>query len=494
MTVQLLADDPADRTLAARVHPEDWESPVPADRYNLVVVGGGPAGLIAALGAAGLGAKVALVEKHLLGGDCLNGGCVPSKALLRAALHAREARNGRALGNEAQVHTDFGRAMQRMRSIRAAIGEHDSAERLAREGIDVFLGHARFTGPDTIEVGEHTLKFVRACIATGAGPAVPPIPGLRVAEPLTNETLFTLTEAPDQPLVLGAGVIGCEMAQAFAAFGTQVTVIDRAERVLSREDPEASEAVRAALEQDGVRLHLGAGIESVERDGEQRTVVLSDGTRLTAPALLVALGRRSNLDLDLETAGVTVGDGSIAVDAYLRTSNPRIYAAGDVIGGARFTHAADHQARIVVQNALFFGRRRHAGLILPRVTYTHPEVAAVGIGAAEAAADPALTAFTEPLSGTDRGATDGVEGFLRIWADGKGRIHGATIVGPGAGELLAPVTLAMTQGIRLSAVASTVHPYPTLSEAFFRAASAYNRTRLAPWMKRLTTLLLSWRR
>ena len=494
MSVQLIDGDASDAALVRHVHPDDWQAPPPADRYNLVVIGGGPAGLIAALGAAGLGAKVALVERHLLGGDCLNGGCVPSKAILRASHLARASQGAEDFGVTVQVQTDFNRAMERLRRVRAAIGVHDAAARLRDEGIDVFLGHARFTGADTVEVNGTTLRFARCCVATGARPALPPIPGLAEAEPLTNETLFTLTEAPQRLLILGAGVIGCEMAQAFRGFGTEVVLVDQSDRVLAREDAEAAAQLQQTLEREGVELRLGTGIREVQRVDGRARVVLEDGSILEGDALLAALGRSPNVDLDLDAAGVTHTRKGVQVDDFLRTSNPRIYAAGDVIGKVQLTHAADHQARIVVQNALFFGRRRASALVLPRVVYTAPEVASVGLSADEADADPSLTPFTTALSETDRGRTDGVEGFLRVWADGSGRIRGASAVGPGAGELLAPVTLAMTHGIKLSQVASTVHAYPTLSEAFFKVASAYNRTRLTGWMQRLLRWVLSWRR
>ncbi len=487
--------DVHDQALVDAVHPADWENPSPAGRYNLVVIGGGPAGLVAAFGAAGLGAKVALVEKHLLGGDCLNGGCVPSKALLRSAHAASRLRHADALGVSAEVHTDFGAVMERMRAIRAGIAPHDSAERLSSEGIDVFLGEARFTGADRLEVDGVELRFARACVATGARASVPPIPGLADAGAMTNEELFALTEAPDRLVVIGAGVIGSEMAQAFAGFGTVVHLVDLADRVLSREDPEASALVQEALERDGVHLHLGSGVERVERRGDTRTVVLDDGTRVEGDAVLVAVGRRPNTDLALDKAGVAFGRGGIEVNDHLQTTNPRVFAAGDVIGQAQLTHAADHQARLVLKNALFFGKGRVSELVIPRVTYTWPEVAAVGLSSEEAEKNGRLTAWTALLAETDRGRTDGdAGGFCRVWADDQGRIHGATIVGENAGELLAPVTLAMTHGLTLGQLASTIHPYPTRSEVVFKVASLFNKSRLKPWMSPVLEGVMKFRR
>ncbi|MEZ4320640.1 MAG: FAD-dependent oxidoreductase [Myxococcota bacterium] len=493
----LLPDDPHDRALVGHVHPPTWVNPTPEGRYNLVVIGGGPAGLVAALGAAGLGARVALVEKHLLGGDCLVFGCVPSKAVLRVGHAAHAARDAARFGvSTGPVDVDFSAAMERMRSIRAGIAPHDSAERLKREGVDVFLGDARFTGPDTIAVNGTELRFTRCCIATGARAVLPTIPGIETVGVLTNETLFSLTERPERLTVVGAGVIGCEMAQAFARLGSQVTLVDPSERVLSREDPSASARVAAQLVADGVTLALGTGVQRFEGPGaDGRIAVLSDGTSIPSDAILVAVGRRPNLDLDLERAGIASTRTGVTVDVHLRTSNPRVYAAGDVIGQARFTHAADHQARIVIGNALFFGRSRVDRLVIPRVTYTDPEVAAVGVSPAEAASDPSLTAWTVSIGETDRGRTDGeTHGFCTIVADGAGRIRGALIVGEGAGELLAPITLAMTQGIPLGRIASTIHPYPTRSEVVFKVASAYNKGRLKPLYRRVLAWFLSLRR
>lgn len=485
-----LLDDVHDRALAELTHPPDWVSPEPADRYSLVVLGGGPAGLVAALGAAGLGARVALVEKGRLGGDCLVHGCVPSKAVLRAAHAVGAVREAHRFGVAAEVKAvDVGAVMERMRRIRAGIAPHDSADRLRREGVDVFLGEARFIGSDAVQVGETVLKFHRCCIATGARAARPPIPGLDEVGVLTNEELFALTEAPERLVIVGAGVIGTEMAQAFARLGSCVALVDHAEQVLGREDPDAAAVVRAALEEAGVDLHLGGGVERFEREGEDRVTVLKGGERLVSDAILLAVGRSPNVDLELEKADIRYDRRGVQVDDRLRTSNPRVFAAGDVIGQAQLTHAADFHARIVIQNALFHGRKKVSSLVIPRVVYTHPELAAVGVTGAEAERDGRLTAWTVGIGETDRGRTDGESaGFCRVWADRKGRIHGAVLVGEHAGELLAPVTLAMTHGLGLSAFASTIHPYPTRSEVLFKVASAWNRERLPGWAKKL----LAW--
>lgn len=487
-------DNPHDARLLSTLSPPDWVNPSPAERYNLVVIGGGPAGLIAAFGAAGLGAKVALVEKHLLGGDCLNTGCVPSKALLAVAHAAQAARALGPLGLQAgPVQVDFAQVMDRMRRIRAEISPHDAPTRLRDAGIDVFLGKGRFTSPDTVQVDAATLRFSRALIATGARPAMPPIPGLRELA-LNNESLFDLPTLPERLLILGGGVIGCEMAQAFQRLGSQVQVVDLAPRLLGASSAQASAALQARLEEDGVRFHLDTGIASLARSEQGITGTLTSGEVIEADQVLAALGRRPNTGLDLETAGISFSKEGVQVDAQLRTTNPKVYACGDVIDGPRFTHAADHQARMVIQNALFFGSKAPADLVLPTVVYTQPEIAAVGLSRAEAEADPKISVFTASLEESDRGRAEGEQGWAAVFATEDGHILGAEIVAKHAGELLAPITLAMTHGLGLAAIATTVHPYPTRSELLFHCASAWRKTRLPEWAGGALETFMGWRR
>ncbi len=337
-----------------------------APSYDLVVIGGGTAGLVTAFSAAGLGARVALVERGRLGGDCLNTGCVPSKALLRSARAVHEIRAAAGVGVHAGAPAvDFAAVMARMQARRARLAHHDSAERLRAAGIDFYPAHASFAGRREVAAGSARLRFSRAVIATGGRPTVPPIPGLADAGYFTNETIFDIDVLPRRLLVIGAGPIGCELAQAFALFGSDVSVTDVAARPLPREDADASEIVRRCLEADGVRFALGAPLARVEA---------SDGD-----AILVAAGRAPNVEgLNLDAAGVAHGPRGIAVNDRLQTSNPRIFAAGDAASAYQFTHAADALARIAVQNALFFGRRRASALVIPWCTYTAPEVARVG--------------------------------------------------------------------------------------------------------------------
>lgn len=501
----VLPDNESNRVLAGNVHPRGWSNPEPARRYNLVVVGAGTAGLVCAAGAAGLGAKVALIERNLLGGDCLNVGCVPSKGLIRAgrAIHdARQARRFGVRGGEA-LDIDFAAAMERMQQVRAGISDHDSARRFSEElGVDVFFGQGRFSGPETIEVGGKTLRFKRAAVCTGARAAAPPIPGIKETGYLTNETVFSLAAAPPRLAVIGAGPIGCELAQSFARLGSEVTVLEYAGGILPREDPEAAEFVRQAMERDGVRLCFNCRLENTARRGGEKVLTFAgngESRDLTVDEILVGIGRAPNVDgLGLETAGVTYDPKSgVQVNERLQTSNPKIFAAGDICFPYKFTHTADALARILLANALFMGRQKTSALVVPWCTYTDPEIAHVGMYEQEARERGIdVLTLTVPLTEVDRALLDGeTAGFTRVHLKkGTDKILGGTIVARHAGEMISELSLAMTAGLGLSAIGRTIHPYPTQAEAIKKLADAYNRTRLTPLVRRILGVWLRWQR
>jgi pyruvate/2-oxoglutarate dehydrogenase complex dihydrolipoamide dehydrogenase (E3) component len=486
--------DAHNRRLLENVHPPAWTNPQPKERYHLVVIGAGTAGLVTAAIAAALGAKVALIERELMGGDCLNVGCVPSKSLLAAARAWQAARDvsARYHGPAVSGEGDFAAVMERMRRIRADISPVDGALRFRDEvGVDVFLGDGRFVGADEVEVDGRRLRFHRAVIATGARAAIPPIEGIGGVACLTNETVFSLTERPEHLAVIGGGPIGCELAQAFVRFGARVTLIDSAPRILSHDDADAAEVVAAALRGEGVQILTDARIDSVRQGGAGKTIRVSRGgasTDIVASHLLVAAGRAPNVEgLGLEEAGVEYEAKGVAVDERMRTSNPHVYAIGDVASRFQFTHAADAQARMVVRNALFFGRGKATDLIIPWCTYTSPELAHVGIAPDEVAeAGDEVETLTIPMHDVDRARTDGTtDGFFRVHLKaGSDTILGATLVAEHAGDIISQVTQAMTAGLGLGKLGETIYPYPTSAEVLRKAADAWNRRKLTPTARR----------
>jgi pyruvate/2-oxoglutarate dehydrogenase complex dihydrolipoamide dehydrogenase (E3) component len=494
--------DTNNRKLIQNVHPPDWVNPQPAPRYNMVVIGAGTAGLIIAAGAAGLGAKVALVERELMGGDCLNTGCVPSKLLLRSARALADTRSASPFGITAAARgqADFTAVMERMRRVRAELSAKDSAARYRALGVDVFIGEGRFAGRDVIEVDGRKLRFARAAIATGTRAAAPPIPGLEDTGYLTNETVFSLTELPRRLIVIGGGPVGCELAQAFARFGSHVTILEMAPGILPVEDRDAAAIVRTALAREGIEIYEGARIESAGANNHSRRVrfVHSGAAReIEAEAILVAAGRAAVVDgLDLEAADVKYDRRTgVIVNDRLQTTNRRIYAAGDVASRYRFTHVADATARIVIRNALFLGRQRASALTIPWCTYTDPEIAQVGISEEQARRIGART-LVQPMAEVDRAVIDGeTEGFVKVHARQRdGRIVGATIVARHAGEMISELTLAIVAGAGLATIAETIHPYPTQVEAIRKIGDAYNRARLTARVSAILRRWLAWTR
>ncbi|HJN46721.1 MAG: mercuric reductase [Acidobacteria bacterium] len=499
---QLLPNDEHNQRLEANVHPPDWINPTPSGPYNIVVIGAGTAGLVTAAGAAGLGAKVALIERSLMGGDCLIVGCVPSKGVISAARVAAAVTHAREFGVEVPdgVNINFAAAMERMRKQRARISPNDSAARFRDLGIDVFLGQGHFVDARTIDVDGTKLTFSRAVIATGARAAAPAIAGLDGVEYLTNESLFSLTELPRRFGVIGAGPIGCEMAQAFARLGADVFLVEAEHGILPREDRDAAAIVQSAIERDGVKL-LCCGQElKITNSGGIRLTVESHGRSYDEPLdqLLVAVGRAPNVEsLNLEAVGVDYDRKGVTVSDRLQTTNPRIYAAGDICSPYQFTHAADFMARIVIQNALFKGRKKASALTIPWCTYTSPEIAHVGMYEKEAA-DKAIDVDTYEQHFRDvyRAILEGDEdGVAKVHVKkGTDRIVGATIVARHAGDLISEVTLAMTHGLGLSQIGATIHPYPTQADAIRQLGDQYNRTRLTPFVKGMFAKWLAWTR
>jgi pyruvate/2-oxoglutarate dehydrogenase complex dihydrolipoamide dehydrogenase (E3) component len=510
--VTVLPDDEHNRVLVNNVHPPQWVNPEPDGRYNIVVIGAGTAGLVTAVIAAAVGAKVALIEKHLMGGDCLNVGCVPSKGVLRAARAWAGVKHAEEFGVHipAGAKFDFAAAMARMRKLRARISHTDSAQRYKKLGVDVYIGSGTFTGPDTISVegpaGNRTLRFRKAAICTGACAAAPSTPGLQEAGYLTNETVFTLTDLPKRMAVIGAGPVGCELAQAFARFGSETYLIEARHGILPNEDRDAAEIVLKSMLRDGLHvLCCGKDLKVGKTSGGKRLTVDSHGRHydVTVDEILVGVGRKPNTEgLGLDVVGVACDKTGIKVSDRLQTTNPDIYAAGDVCFPFKFTHTADAMAQILIQNALFphplgLGYAGTNSLIIPWATFTDPEVAHVGMYEAEAQARGIeVETFTYKLDEVDRAILDGEdEGFARIHVK-KGTDHllGATIVASHAGDMISELTVLMKSGKGLGTLCSTIHPYPTQAEVVKKVANAWRKTTFTEGKKRFLLKLFAWMR
>ncbi len=486
-------------------------SDLPPQEWDLLVVGGGTAGIVGAKTAAGFGARVLLVERERTGGDCLWTGCVPSKSLLAAAAAAADARAATRFGvHAAEVRVDFTQVLAHVRSAIAAIAPADSVEALRSAGVHVVTGNLTFTGTHTADIAVtdadgHTearpVVFAQAMVATGASPALPPIDGLASAGALTSDTIWDLTSLPTRLVVLGGGSIGCELGQGFARLGSQVTIVEGTDRILPREDPAASAVVAAALTADGVRVLTGvpvAAVEATAAPGNGGRLRLQDGSPIDYDELLVAIGRAPRTaGMGLSAAGVDVDKrGFVVVDKHLRTTNRHIWAAGDLTGHPQFTHTAAVHGSLAASNAVLGLRRTVHTATTPRVTFTQPEVAAVGVSTEEAHTRADLTLLEWGDEHLDRAVIEGsTGGFARLVVDGKGRVLGATVVGPRAGETLGELTLAVKHGLRTRDLAGTTHAYPTYSDGPWNAAIADVRTRLSrPGTARAIRVLAALRR
>jgi pyruvate/2-oxoglutarate dehydrogenase complex dihydrolipoamide dehydrogenase (E3) component len=466
---------------------------MPTIDADVCVVGAGSGGLSVAAATAQLGLATVLIERGAMGGDCLNTGCVPSKSLIAAARAAYAVRSAGRFGIAAgEPRVDHAAVAAHIAAVIAAIAPHDSQERFEGLGVRVIRAHARFIGPDRLEAGGVEVRARRFVLATGSRPFLPPIPGLDAVPVLTNETVFTLAERPRHLLVIGAGPIGLELAQAHRRLGADVTVLERA-TALPKEDPELASVVRAALAAEGVVLREGVEIARVDAAAEGLAVVLAGGGRVVASHLLVAAGRRAEVeDLGLAAAGIKAGPAGVKVDARLRTTNPRVFAVGDVAGGPQFTHLAGHHAGIVVRNIAFRLPAKAAAPALPRVTFTDPELAQSGLTEAEArAAGHRVEIARWPFAENDRARTEArPEGLVKAVLGRRGRILGCGIVGAEAGELILPWVLAIERRLPLSALATTIAPYPTRGEASKRAAGSHFSARLfSAGTRRLVRLL-----
>jgi pyruvate/2-oxoglutarate dehydrogenase complex dihydrolipoamide dehydrogenase (E3) component len=474
--------------------------------YNVVVIGAGTAGLVTAAGTAGLGGRVALIERNLMGGDCLNFGCVPSKALISSARLIQQIRDAEKWGlDHQQPQFAFEKIFDRMRARRAKIAPNDSQERFESLGVDVFRGEARFVSPHEIEVNGQKLRARNFVIATGSHAAIPEIEGINTIPYFTNETIFDeLKERPESMIVLGGGPIGCELAQTFRRFGVEMTILQRGDQLLPREDRDVAEFLERRLINEGVRIIKNADARSLATSDAGRVALefldrqsgrIAERTFFT-DALLIAIGRTPNLRrLDLKSAGVNVNQSGMCVNDYLQTSQRHIYAAGDVIGPFLFTHMADAQARVIVRNILVpfqFLRQKMDYSVVPWCTYTDPEVAHVGLGEKEAKQKNVdYDLFVVPLEDLDRAVVESEDaGFVKVLtARDSDKILGATMVGPHAGDLLHEFVLAMKAGIGLGTVASTIHAYPTFAELVRKVGDKYNKTRLTPRAKKVFSWL-----
>lgn len=468
--------------------------------YDICILGGGAAGLVTAAGAAALGARTVLVEKQRLGGECLYTGCVPSKTLLHSARMAALIRRAQDCGLSAQLAPpEIGRVMGHVAQVIAAIAPQDSPEHLRSLGVEVIEAPGRFTDAHSVQAGGREIRARRFVIATGSRPAIPPIPGLEQVRYFTNENIFSLRDSMPDLAIVGGGPIGVELAQAFSRLGSRVSILESALQILPREDADVAQALGDALRYDGIRLLTGVNAERITQREHDLVVSYRDARgqlqEFAATHLLTAVGRIPALEeLGLEQAGVVVRNGQLAVDDRLRTSQPHIYACGDVIGPCRFTHMAEHQAGIVLRNALFHMRSR-TSRVIPRCTFTDPEVARVGLSERQARERGVIyEVYRVPFARADRAQTDGqTQGFAKLLTDRRGRLLGAAIVGAQAGELIHEFALGLSQRLKARDISACIHLYPALAQINRFVADERMKRRLTPATRRWLQLLFRLR-
>jgi pyruvate/2-oxoglutarate dehydrogenase complex dihydrolipoamide dehydrogenase (E3) component len=472
-----------------------------SDPFDIIIIGGGAGGLVVASGAAQFGARVALIEKEPgLGGDCLYYGCVPTKTLVHSTRVFSLIRRSEEFGLGRMVLSGerFAGAMERMRRMVARVGEHDDPKRFEAMGIQLFFGEGRFVDPNTFEVAGRRITGRRFVLATGARPNVPSIPGLAEAGFLTNITALELKQRPKTMVIIGGGPVGVEFAQIFNRLGIQITIFEKADRLLPNEDQEVSETLEAIFRKEGIDFLTGVSLQGIRREGNQKILHVEGkegGRRVAAEEILVAVGRAPNVEgLELEAAGVAYDRRGVKVDATLRTTARHIWACGDLVGPYQFTHMAEYQGGIVVSNALFpFVRRKVDYRVVPWVTFTDPEVARVGLTEAEAREKVGpVHVYRFPFKQVDRAIIEGEEtGFIKLIADRRLRIVGAHLIGPNAGDLLHEYVLAMKANLKITLLSTTIHVYPTLSQGVKKAADQYYREKLfTGWFPKLARWLI----
>jgi pyruvate/2-oxoglutarate dehydrogenase complex dihydrolipoamide dehydrogenase (E3) component len=465
-------------------------------KRDLVVIGGGAGGLVVASVAAQLGLDVVLIEKELqLGGDCLHYGCVPSKALLKAAHVAHTLRNATDYGYSIEMpKTDMAAINASVQKAVSTIQVHDSHERFESFGCEVLTGKARFVSPNTVKVGDHEISAKRFVVATGSSAWIPELEGLDNTDFVTNEDIFKLDKLPEHLVILGGGPVGVEMAQAFARFGSRVTIIEKASRILPRSDSDIAETLMQVFVDEGIELALNKVVTAVETDDAGIKVVMQDGAIVCGDKLLVAMGRRPVVDtMSLENAGVEYSERGIAVNAKMQTSNRHIYACGDVTGLMPFTHVAEQQAGVIIANLLFKIPKRMDYRVVPSVVYTEPECAEVGVSTAEANNDKDIEIVRFEMSDLDRAVAEhATTGFARLVVK-KGRLIGAQIVGPHAGDVIHELVLAIQDKMKLSKITGLVHAYPSYAQVNRRVASQYYRDKLfSSTTKKIVRFLTRW--